>query len=463
MRALRFERDVVRFGAARLASGLRPGAGSRWGPLELVTDDEPDLPGPDWVRLSPRLAGICGSDLATVDGRSSRWFEPIVSFPFVPGHEVVADLVPGGSTDATTDGAVDATVDGAVEALGDGAGSRVVLEPVLGCVTRGISPVCPACAEGRLGNCEHLAHGDLDAGLQTGYCCDTGGGWSTSMVAHPSQLHAVPDDLTDQAAVLVEPTACAVHGAMRARVRPGDTVAIIGAGTLGLLTLAALARFAPECSTVIGAKHPHQRDLARALGATVVCEPGELARAVRRRTGTQVLGTRGTNSTHSASTSRLTGGADVTIDCVGSADSLATALAITRPTGRVVMIGMPGVLRADLTPLWQREIELVGAYAYGTEHPVDAEGAPTGESRRTFDMAFELVREADLGRLVSATYPLERADDAIAHAAEAGRRGAIKIAFDLRQQAPRPTSTRPTSTRQTSTRQTSTRPPSARN
>ncbi|HNK37726.1 MAG TPA: alcohol dehydrogenase catalytic domain-containing protein, partial [Microthrixaceae bacterium] len=94
MRALRFERDVVRFGAARLASGLRPGAGSRWGPLELVTDDEPDLPGPDWVRLSPRLAGICGSDLATVDGRSSRWFEPIVSFPFVPGHEVVADLVP---------------------------------------------------------------------------------------------------------------------------------------------------------------------------------------------------------------------------------------------------------------------------------------------------------------------------------------------------------------------------------
>ena len=450
MRALRFERDVVRFGAARLASGLRPGAGSRWGPLELVTDDEPDLPGPDWVRLSPRLAGICGSDLATVDGRSSRWFEPIVSFPFVPGHEVVADLVPDGSTAATTDATTDATV--------DGASSRVVLEPVLGCVTRGISPVCPACADGRLGNCEHLAHGDLDAGLQTGYCCDTGGGWSTSMVAHPSQLHAVPDDMPDQAAVLVEPTACAVHGAMRARVRPGDTVAIIGAGTLGLLTLAALARFAPECSTVIGAKHPHQRDLARALGATVVCEPGELARAVRRRTGTQVLGTRGTNGTrstngtHGASTSRLTGGAAVTIDCVGSADSLATALAITRPTGRVVMIGMPGVLRADLTPLWQREIELVGAYAYGTEHPVDAEGAPTGESRRTFDMAFELVRAADLGRLVSATYPLERADDAIAHAAEAGRRGAVKIAFDLRQRAPRPTSTRQTRTRPTSAR-----------
>ena len=87
MRALQFKKDIVRFGAARLASGMRPGAGSKFGPLELVTDTEPDLPGPEWVRLSPRLAGICGSDLATIDGRSSRWFEPIVSFPFVPGHE----------------------------------------------------------------------------------------------------------------------------------------------------------------------------------------------------------------------------------------------------------------------------------------------------------------------------------------------------------------------------------------
>jgi len=397
MRALQFKKDIVRFGAARLASGMRPGAGSKFGPLELVTDTEPDLPGPEWARLSPRLAGICGSDLATIDGRSSRWFEPIVSFPFVPGHEVVADAPDG----------------------------RVVLEPVLGCVTRGIAPVCSACAAGHLGNCEHLAHGCLDAGLQTGFCCDTGGGWSTAMVAHPSQLHPVPEHMTDEAAVLVEPTACAVHGAMRAKVRPGDTVAIIGAGTLGLLTLAAVEHFAPECTVIIGAKHPHQRDLARALGADVVCGSDELARAVRRHTGTQVLGS-------GSGIRRLTGGADVTVDCVGSADSIATALAVTRPTGRAVMIGMPGVVKADMTPLWQREIELVGAYAYGTERLTDADGLPTGDTRRSFDMAFELVAAADLSRLLSATYPLERADDAIAHAAGAGRRGAVKVAFDMR-------------------------------
>ncbi|UDY38111.1 zinc-binding dehydrogenase [Dermatobacter hominis] len=235
--------------------------------------------------------------------------------------------------------------------------------------------------------------------------------------------------MSDEAAVLVEPTACAVHGALRARVRPGDTVALIGAGTLGLLTLAALQALTPVDpaqggAAIIGAKHPHQRELARELGATVVCEPGELARAVRRATGTQVLG--GAPGGGPRGTGRLTGGADVTIDCVGSAESLATALAVTRPTGRVVMVGMPGVVKADLTPLWQREIELVGAYAYGTEQ------LPGGGTARTFDLAMALVRDLDLGRLVTATYPLQRADDAIAHAASAGSRGAVKIAFDLR-------------------------------
>ncbi len=68
-----------------------PGRGAAWGPLRLRDADVPDLPTPDWVRVRPRLSGICGSDLATIDGRSSRYFEPIVSFPFVPGHEVVGD------------------------------------------------------------------------------------------------------------------------------------------------------------------------------------------------------------------------------------------------------------------------------------------------------------------------------------------------------------------------------------
>ncbi|MGZ4704935.1 MAG: zinc-dependent alcohol dehydrogenase [Acidimicrobiales bacterium] len=403
MKALRFERNVPRYAAAVAAGRVLPGSGARVGPLRLRDIDQPDLPGPDWVRIRPRLSGICGSDLGTIDGTSSRYFEPIVSFPFVPGHEVVADRE---GTDGT---------------------DRVVLEPVLGCVTRNISPVCPACERGDLGNCERIAFGELEPGLQTGFCCDTGGGWSTLMVAHPSQLHAVPAGMSDEAAVIVEPTACAVHGALAATGAGIDeTVVVLGTGTLGLLTIAALRRFTQAGTIVAVAKHPVQRELALSLGATTVVEPSELKRAVRRTTGSLALG--------DGHIDRLTGGADVVIDCVGSEASLAESLAVVRPKGRITMVGMPGHVHVDLTGLWQREITLAGAYAYGTEVVV-----ANGSTRRarTFDLAFELVESADLGRLVSATYPLARFTDAVAHAAAAGSRGAVKIAFDLRDEKER--------------------------
>ena len=146
MKALVFERSLPRYAAARVAASVSPGGGARVGPLRLSEIDPPDLPGPEWRRISPILAGICGSDLATVDGHSSRYFEPIVSFPFVPGHEIVGELADGGADD----------------------GARVVIEPVLGCAARSIEPTCGACAEGHTGNCERVAAGHLKPGLQTG-------------------------------------------------------------------------------------------------------------------------------------------------------------------------------------------------------------------------------------------------------------------------------------------------------
>ncbi|MFP5377400.1 MAG: zinc-dependent alcohol dehydrogenase [Acidimicrobiia bacterium] len=378
MKALVYERSLPRFAAARVASTLAAGRGARVGPLRLADVDEPALPGPGWHRVRPRLAGICGSDLATVDARSSRWFEAVVSFPFVPGHEVVGDLDDG---------------------------ARVVLEPVLACAARHVDPPCAACTRGDNGNCERIAFGALAPGLQTGYCADTGGGWSGALVAHDSQLHRVPDAMADEAAVMVEPAACAVHAVVSTAVPEGSVVAVLGAGTLGLCAVAALRRLALPGSVIAGAKHDVQRHLARDLGADEVVEPAGLARAVRRRTRSLAVD------------GRLTGGADVVFDCVGSEDSLAQALAVVRPRGTIVLVGMPGPVRVDLTPLWQREVRLAGSYAYRHD---------------TFAAAFDLVADARLERLVSALYPLERWREALDHAAGAGRRGAVKIAFDLR-------------------------------
>lgn len=381
MKALLFERKLAKFAAANVAGRFVAGRGARVGPLRLAADvDEPVAPAPGWVRVRPRLAGICGSDLATIDGRSSRYFEPIVSFPFVPGHEIVGELDDG---------------------------TRVVLQPTLTCVARGIDPICDFCSVGETNRCEQTTFGHVSPGLQTGFCEDTGGGWGLSLVAHESQLHRVPDDLSDEAAVLVEPAACAVHAAsLIPDVLGHPTVtAFIGAGTLGLLTIAAHRATTSGDLVIATAKHPEQRAWAQELGADRVVEPDALDRAVRSTTRSLQFG------------SQLTGGAHVVVDCVGSADSLAQALRVVAPGGTIVMVGMPGVTTVDLTSLWHREVTLTGAYAY---------------TATDFEQAFDLVRQARLERLLSATYPLDRYTDAIEHAANAGSRGAVKIAFDLR-------------------------------
>jgi threonine dehydrogenase-like Zn-dependent dehydrogenase len=328
----------------------------------------------------------------------------MVSFPFIPGHEVVGVLDQGG-------------VDHGGHPLEPG--TRAVIEPVLGCAPRRIRPLCPECSQGHTGLCGNVAFGDLEPGLQTGYCTDTGGGWSTAeLAAHSSQLHVGPPTFTDEDAVMVEPTACAVHAALSAGIRTEDVVAVVGAGTLGLATVAAIEHLVrPEhpCTVTVGAKYAHQRDLARTLGADTVVAPDQLARAVRRRAGSLVLA------------GRLTEGADVVFDCVGSAESLHQSLAMVRPRGRVVLVGMPGKISIDLAPLWHRELVLVGAYAYGDEVPASGTGP-----LRSFDLAIDVVGAAGLGELVSAAYPLERYEEAIAHAGAAGRRGAVKVVFDLR-------------------------------
>jgi threonine dehydrogenase-like Zn-dependent dehydrogenase len=218
-------------------------------------------------------------------------------------------------------------------------------------------------------------------------------------MAHASQLHAVPEALSDQDAVMIEPTACAVHAALSAGIAAGDLIAVVGAGTLGLTTVAALHRLVRPttgCTVVVGAKHARQRELATSLGADHVVPPDQLARAVRRRAGSLVVA------------GRLTEGADVVFDCVGSAASITEALSMVRPRGRVVLVGMPAKVAVDLAPLWHRELTLVGAYAYGRE----PSPGPGGADRRSFELAIDLVADASLGRLVSALYPLERYEEA---------------------------------------------------
>lgn len=378
MLALQYRPSLARYLATRAGA---PGAGA----LALEDVRPPAPPAPDWLTVRPRLSGICGSDQALLSGQASLYLASLTSAPFVPGHEVVGEI-----------------------AGGPRRGERVVVQPALGCTARGIDPPCPECAGGLPALCRHTIDGHLSAGLQTGYCRDAGGGWSEGLVAHSSQLHAVPDDLADEDAVLVEPLACALHAAAVADPQPGERIAVIGAGAIGLLTVAALRERAPSATLMCAAKHPGQEGAARRLGADHTCPPARLHAEGARLTGARRLVGHGGREL-------LLGGFDRVLDCVGSGASLQTAVTVTRPRGRVVLVGMPGELRTDLAAAWLRELELRGAYGY----------------ERDFPRAIELARTLRPGRLIDRGWPLRAFRRALREAPRAARAGRVKTVFDV--------------------------------
>jgi len=410
MRALEIYRSAPRYVAARAAGGRMPGLlVGAMAPVRLVTRERPGLTGPGWASARPILSGVCGSDLGVVTGSTSMYFSALSSMPFVPGHEVVAQLL---------------------EDCGDlPRGTRVVVDPVLPCAARELED-CGSCSAGTPNLCDRVTVGHLSPGLQTGFCRDTGGGWGEQLSVHRSQLHPVPDALPDERAVLVEPLACAVHLARRAEVAPGDSVLVSGAGAVGLFAVLALRELTAAGSITVVAKHERPVALARAFGATDVVRPSAALGGVRRATramkvspagpasGTgvpEVVARSGPGRAAGAG-DFLLGGVDVAIDCVGSTTSLDLALRSTRAGGRVVLSGMPAP-GADLSPVWFRELTLAGTYA------------SRGDA---FDIALGLAASAPLDGLVGGRYPLHRWREALDHAHSAGRLGTVKVCFDAR-------------------------------
>ena len=198
--------------------------------------------------------------------------------------------------------------------------------------------------------------------------------------------------------MLLEPFACAIHAAKRAAVAPGETVLVVGAGTVGILTLMALKLFAEPGHVIVAAKHEKQRAAARLAGADEVVRPEHTTKAVRRHTSAVKL-------TPERGQEFLLGGADVVLECTGSKSALDMALRTAKAGGRVVVSGIPGA-GADLTPLWFRELELVGAYTataddFATAIQAARQPAAPGAARRRNVSARQLARRdrpRDVGR-----------------------------------------------------------------
>ncbi len=257
-------------------------------------------------------------------------------------------------------------IGGTVAEVGSGVsdsmlGARVVVEPAVACRT------CPTCAAGRYNLCEHSA------------CLGsppTDGGLAEYVSVPMPQVHRVPETLPAQAVAVLEPLAVAVHALRRAAFVPGESVLITGAGPVGLL-VAQVAQAWGARDITVSDVHDARLQAARALGIERTLRPEELG-------GLRV---------------------DRGLECSGAPSALAGALTATKPGGRVVLVGtMPeGDIAARLGVVQRYEVDLVGTFRYAASFPA----------------AVDLVERGavDVASLVTAAYPLHRAEEAFAHAA----------------------------------------------
>jgi 2-desacetyl-2-hydroxyethyl bacteriochlorophyllide A dehydrogenase len=327
-----------------------------------VESAEVPAPASGEVLIRTLVAGVCGSDLHAAHGR-----HPFVSLPYLPGHEVV----------------------GIIETAGPGVqawrpGQRVTLEPDLPCWT------CKMCTSGRENLCENL---------QFFGCGYPQGGMADYFTIRADRLHAVPDLLADHAAALIEPLSTPVHAVRLAGEVAGRAVAVLGGGTIGLLTLAVL-RAHGAGKVVTTDPNPAKRARAAALGAdaTIDAATPDVPGQVR-----QVLG----------------GSADFVFDCVAIQSSVEQAIAMADKGGTVVVVGVPA--REVMVPLpivQDHQIRIQGSATYLPED---------------FSESVDLLRRGAIRApdFVTATRPLPQVAEAFELAASGNH---VKVLVTVDQQ-----------------------------
>ena len=406
MKAVQYNFTIPNYLATRAADKLPLGLYEKGKVPGLSMIDAPSrpLPGPEWLRVRPRMAGICGSDTSLLHGTSSPVLSPFVSFPTVMGHETIADVLEVGD-----------------DVTHVKPGERIAIMPLIDCHMRGLEP-CRACASGDPGLCLNVAEGDFSPGLMLGFCKDLGGGWSEEVIMHRSQAFAIPASVSDDDAVLIEPLSVATHAVLSNPPAPGAKVLIIGAGSIGLLLLAALRMLGYENDVTVLARRKKQEELALAFGATRV-----LMKTSPRDAAIEVTGAKAYKPVLGEPT--LTGGFDWIFDCVGNERSVKDSLAVAGPAGQVMMVGCAGQIgKLDLTLVWSRTLTVTGCYVYGDEHSID--GSP-----HTFEVALGLLEkhpELRLSDMITHRFTLDQWREAMAASLARSTHGAIKVVFDMR-------------------------------
>jgi threonine dehydrogenase-like Zn-dependent dehydrogenase len=382
-------------------------------PMKLVEMDDPGFLLPDWVVTKPRMTGICGSDSKQVfmdwgDVQSAdNPMKAFFSLPQVLGHEVVADVTALGP-----------------EAEGLEVGDRVVLNPWLSCGPRGVTPLCPACEVGDYSLCYSFGVGPIEPGIHIGTSKSGNGGYAQLMPAHDSQLFKVPDNVPDELAVFADPFAVSLHSITRHPPTPGGKVMVYGAGALGTCATAILRALYPDVEVLVVARFEGQAAMARKLGATVIghTPAHRVIEEAAAWSGGVLREADGLPMT-------FPGFIDVVYDTVGKRETFEVGTRVLKARGTLVKAGVHGPTFWEDTPLYFKEISMVGSNAFGYEE-VD------GVRQHGIQHYLDLVASGriDLTGMLTHTFTLDDWREAFTTLATQDETGAIKVAFDFRGQ-----------------------------
>jgi len=275
-----------------------------------------EAPGPGEVQVRVQAVGVCGSDLHAYS-EGSVGSTPNV-YPMVLGHE------PAGVIVRTGEGIT-----------GLSAGDRGALEPALYCYH------CEFCLSGHHNVCANIRF--LSNPHHPGFFRE--------LVNLPAaNFRPIPAGMEYGAATLAEPLAIAIHSLRLASIERGETVAVIGAGPIGLMTIAALRAIQ---AGQIWAIEPlaHRRELARVVGATVAIEPGEAVAEILRATGRR--------------------GVDCVIDCAAGPQTTNQAVTLARNAGRVAITGIHSTPNVEMDGSAMRRKELTIFNVRRSNHETD--------------------------------------------------------------------------------------------
>ncbi len=311
----------------------------------FTIDHAPDpVPGRGQVVVDVHTAGVCGTDVHATQGLFP-WKPPLVM-----GHEYT----------------------GVVRDVGRGVNRRLIGRPVACEPSYGCGD-CGECAAGRVSQCAR---------------CTRIGGFAERVALPVTCVHPLPAGLDPVTAAMTEPAACCLAGLDQIDISRGGTVLVIGAGIMGLLTMA-MARRQGAKRLIVSDPIDERRQAAKRLGASVLIDP------TRENLRERIMA--------------LTGGlgADVVCEAVGKPQLVAEALTLTKPGGAMQLVGVSpkdSTLPLDLFDVHFREIRIGGAYGRGA----------------AFSRALRLLPKLGVKKLVTARFPLDKIEDAFAHAA-AGR------------------------------------------